>query len=611
MKISRKDAKSAKLFSFGSAQDKPWRLSVLCVSYLQERQRIQMWCKLVALLIAFGLFFSLGATQDDKSYHASSFNVDIVAQHDGSLDVRETVTFNFAGGPFTFVFRELPTDHTDGITTITAGVDGTVWPEGTAAGQVEISGRDPILITWHLPPTNNTTQTFNLNYRVLGVARQTEEADLLLWQALPDEYDYTIYNSRITLSFPADAELLGTPEVTAGSAEVTVEGNQVVATMQDLEENDPLVLQLRFSPGSLISTPPNWQVQQTAQAAQQSRFAWVWVALSALIVIGGILAIVTRVTRTRSGARAAPKVTGIAYEPPDDLPPAMAGLLHTSNGRAGWQHALGTLFDLAGRGILIIEEQPKEAWYQSRDWVIKQVNPGRDLRPHEEQLLEMLFTSKSGEWQESVKMSQLHHLLSSSRWKWYTESLEAEMKAAGLLDAEQLQRGRQLVIAGVMMLMTAALGFILVFLFSRFFGFWPLLPVGALLVISLIAIIAGYGLSPLTPAAMVPAAQWESFHRYLKDVTKRKAAVSSPDMFERYLPHAAAIGLLATWANHFKKEEQAQPPAYFHALNMADNASYMGAFVAMTAASSSSGGAAAGAGAAGAGAAGGGASGAG
>jgi hypothetical protein len=304
-------------------------------------------------------------------------------------------------------------------------------------------------------------------------------------------------------------------------------------------------------------------------------------------------------------------VTGIVYEPPDDLPPAMAGLLHTSNGRPGWQHALGTLFELAGRGILIIEEQPKEAWYQSRDWVIKQVNPANDLRPHEGQLLEMLFTTKSGERQESVKMSQLRQLLSSSRWKWYTESLEAEMKAAGLLDAERLQRGRQLVISGVIMLIVAALGFTLTFLFSRFFGFWPLLPVGVLLVVSLVTMLAGYSLSPLTEEATLPAAQWESFYRYLKDVTKRKAAVSSPDMFERYLPHAAAVGLLATWVNYFKKEEQVRPPVYFRALNMADDASYMGAFVAMTAASSSSGGTAAGAGAAGAGAAGGGASGAG
>jgi hypothetical protein len=557
------------------------------------------------------MFLSLGAAQDDKSYHASSFNVDIVAQHDGSLDVTETVTFNFVGGPFTFVFRELPTDHTDGITGITAGVDGARWSQGTAAGQVEISGRDPIRITWHLPPTSNATQTFDLSYRVLGVARQTENADVLAWQALPDEYDYTIDSSRITLSFPAGAELLETPEITAGSAELAVEGNQIVATMQDLEENDPLVLQLRFSPGTLISAPPNWQVQQAAQLAQQNRFAWVWTSLAALIGAGGILAIVTR---TRSRARPAPKLAGIAYQPhqpPDDLPPAMAGLLHTANGRPGWQHALGTLFDLAGRGILVIEEQPKAAWYQSRDWVIKQVSPAHGLRPHEEQLLEILFTSKSGERQESVNMSQIHHLLSSSRWKWYTESLEAEMKAAGLIDAERLQRGRQLVVTGVILLIIAALAFTLTFLFIRFFGFWPLLPTGAMLVVSLLAIIAGYSLSPLTQEATLPAAQWESFHRYLKDVTKRKAAVSSPNMFEQYLPHAAALGLLAAWTNHFKKEGQARPPAYFRALNMADYESHMGAFVAMTAASSSSGGSAAGAGAAGAGAAGGGASGAG
>jgi hypothetical protein len=34
--VSRKGAKVAKFFSFGFAQDKPLRLGVLCVSYLQK-----------------------------------------------------------------------------------------------------------------------------------------------------------------------------------------------------------------------------------------------------------------------------------------------------------------------------------------------------------------------------------------------------------------------------------------------------------------------------------------------------------------------------------------------------------------------------------------------
>ena len=106
------------------------------------------------------------------------------------------------------------------------------------------------------------------------------------------------------------------------------------------------------------------------------------------------------------------------------------------------------------------------------------------------------------------------------------------------------------------------------------------------------------------------ANEWQSFYQHLKDVTRSKAAVGETNMFNRFLPYAATYGLLHQWAKFFEKEGWTELPPYFHALNRADDGG-MAAFVAMTAASSSSGGSAAGAGAAGAGAAGGGASGAG
>ena len=75
------------------------------------------------------------------------------------------------------------------------------------------------------------------------------------------------------------------------------------------------------------------------------------------------------------------------------------------------------------------------------------------------------------------------------------------------------------------------------------------------------------------------------------------------------MPQAAAFGLLHKWAKRFEKEGVTTLPHYFHAVPGSTN--QIGAFVAMTAATQTSSGAATGAGAAGGGAAGGGASGAG
>ncbi|RPJ39636.1 MAG: DUF2207 domain-containing protein, partial [Chloroflexi bacterium] len=43
-----------------------------------------------------------------KDYSAEQYDVVVQVQTDGSLLVTETIRFRFEGGPFTYVFRELP-----------------------------------------------------------------------------------------------------------------------------------------------------------------------------------------------------------------------------------------------------------------------------------------------------------------------------------------------------------------------------------------------------------------------------------------------------------------------------------------------------------------------
>ena len=60
---------------------------------------------LAILLLLCALPLSVGAA---KSYTAERFDVDWNLTENGTLEVTETVVFRFAGGPFTYVYRELP-----------------------------------------------------------------------------------------------------------------------------------------------------------------------------------------------------------------------------------------------------------------------------------------------------------------------------------------------------------------------------------------------------------------------------------------------------------------------------------------------------------------------
>ena len=119
------------------------------------QRKLWLSLALVGLLLFLGIGSQPATAQNEKSYSADQFDVDVAVQPDGSIMVNERIDFRFVGGPFTFVFRELPTDLTDGIVNISAAVDGDAYPAGTGPGQVEITGQDPIRITWHLPPTSD------------------------------------------------------------------------------------------------------------------------------------------------------------------------------------------------------------------------------------------------------------------------------------------------------------------------------------------------------------------------------------------------------------------------------------------------------------------------
>lgn len=564
-----------------------------------------MWRKMVATLVVLVILLSgvPGALAQEKSYSADRFDVDIAVNQDGSLLITETVVFRFVGEPFTFVFREIPTDHTDGVEIVEASVDGRSYPQGTNAGQVEIDSDDNIRVTWHMEPTANTARTFVLQYRMLGVVRQTETADLLRYQPLPDEFEYTIDSSAVTLRYPSSADLLETPRVTANTAQVDRSGNEVTFTRQNIEPNNTMVLEMTFAKGSLIATPPTWQTRQ----AEQNALAPVWIGASLLVVVAGIIG---AIMLWRSHQQQVKKSTAVYYEPPTNLPPAIAGVLNGSGASPSWSNALATLFDLADRGILSIEEIEKKSIFSGQDFEIVLLEEPSDLRPHENGLLRLLFETK-GLRHKSVKLSKLSSAVTGSQWKKFTEPLEMEIKAAGYIDAERKRRRTWVMASSFIFLILGVLIMIMTAIFENLFGMWPMTIAASFFLVFVLLLSMGSNMTILTDEAKIMAEEWQSFYRHLKDVTRRKAAVGETNMFNRFLPYAATYGLLHQWAKFFEKEGWTQMPPYFHALNRADDGG-MSAFVAMTAASSSSGGSAAGAGAAGAaGAAGGGASGAG
>lgn len=566
--------------------------------------RIRLPIFVIATLI--GLLTLPSMVSGAKSYSADRFDVDVAVQDDGSLLVTETVIFRFSGGPFTYVFRDLPTDHTDGVTVVSAAMDGQTLPPGKDAGQVEIRGRNPIKVRWHFAPTSDSSHTFVLVYRALGVIRMNPDGDLLAWQALPDDYDYPIASSTITVTYPKAVQRIAAPRLRAGDASVETNAGQVRFVAQNLKPKSPFVLELSFAPGSLVTQPPQWQ----ARAAEASRVApalGLFTAALTLLGLGGVAAYLRRYSRPASSTASVVRPT----TPPSRLPPAIAGVIGSSAAAApGWNQALAALFDLAARGALRIEEAPDKKWYRQQDFVLLRQDQPAGLRPHEQAALDLVFNHK-GQMLTSVKLSDLQNRL-TSRLGEFNKAIEQEMQDMGLFDLARHQVKRSLNVASLALLGLLVVAIALCVLIGAMTGLWPiLLPLVAVFIVDMALFIAAGAFSPLSEAGLAEHHQWKAFREHLQEVVKGREPFSLQNtslLFEPNLPFVTGLGLLEPWVKFFQKQGDLTPPAWFSTLAKASDGSEMVIFATLAHSASSAGASGAGAGA---GAAGGGASGAG
>ena len=563
---------------------------------------------LVKAFIAFLLGTLLSSpvlVQEDKGYSANRFDVDVAVQTGGSLHVTEQVDFRFDGGPFTFVFRELPTDHTDGIENIQAGVDGVPWPLGDEPGQVEIEDGDPIRVTWHLPPTTDSTLSFDLSYDALGVVRQAANSDILDWQALPEDYEYTIDTSQVVFTYPPSAVLQDSPVLLEGNGVILqLTKNNVRISSVDLGPDEPIVARLTFEPGMLITSPPAWQAQQRAADS----LAWVWGVLAAIALLGGGFAIIRS---AQPYQRSKHDGKSISYVPPSKLSPALAGVISGHDTAVSWQHALATVFDFAGRGYLTIEEMPDRKWYEGEDFVIRVDSWPVDMLPHEQALMDMVFRDKSGAEIMSVTGTEMSKAVSSGNWNTYKDAVTDELILQDMISPKRQEVTQRYQALALILMVASAIMFVSAFLLREQFGLWTLLLVGAVFVLGFLSFIVSSTISTRTKYGEQMDDAWDPFRRFIEQASKGKEPIVDADLFERYLPYAIAFGVAEGWAKQNEKAGWQEVPSYFRALNQ-DSDFSTAAFIAVIAASSSSGGAAsASASGAGAGAAGGGASGAG
>ena len=577
------------------------------------RLRLISLRSLFVAVLAAALFFPAASALTTKELRIQDFHSDVIVMPDGSVDVTEKIQVHFLGSGWHGLYRSIPVEYVTPqgfnyslFLTVKQITDAT----GRSLKFDSSRERHYRKLKIYIPDADNSTQTISIEYTVSDALRFPEDHDEFYWNVTGDEWTAPIQAASARIVLPVGTTNIRGNVFTGGygsraqDADVEIAGNGVeFRTREPLRIHEGLTVGVAFDKG-FVHEP-------TALDRVSLFLRGNWPLILPVIAFLGMFYIWW--TRGRD-----PRLRPIAaqYEPPDQLSPGEAGTLVDES--ADMRDITASIVDLAVRGYIVIEEHTKERMLglmHDKDYnfiVHKDRSEWSKLKPHEQVLLSGLFSA--GTVGESVSMSSLEN-------HFYKNLPDIKNRIFESLVTHGYYKSRPDTVRSSYIGIGVVVGVIAIWgglsLASRL-GMAP--PAFVIAGILTGAIICGFGW--FMPAhteqgtrALEGILGFEDFLVHVESDRFNKM-IKTPEMFEKFLPYAMALGVEKNWSKAFQGILKEPPNWYrgssfgpnFYAMSFVNDLSYMStrASSALTSAPRSSGGSAFGGGGGGGGFSGGG-----
>jgi uncharacterized membrane protein YgcG len=574
-----------------------------------------------ALLLIGALLLALappaGAQSSDSTIAIESYDALLRVEPEGVLDVTETIRFAFTGR-WNGILRDLSLEHNTAEGRRQKLDVDVVSVTDDAGRALRMERESPDSWTRRLrifvPGAHDAVRTVVIRYRVKNAIRfyfptDSEPGfDELYWNVTGNEWTMPMGGITARIVMPGSALPTRTAVYTgyAGStgrdAEIVVDSVRrtvTFTTTRSMAEGEGMTVAAGWPPGAIASRPSDAEHQALLAAHRRAETMRLWpLGLPLLAFLLGF-----RAWRDR-GRDPKEQSIMVGYEPPDGMTPAEMGTL--IDHEAEMRDVISTLVDLAVRGYVGIEERQEKHLFgliRNTEYVFHLRKPREEwsgLATHESRFLDALFTTaSSGAAWDDIRATFAEAMrVHEAGGELDREAVSTRLAAAGSRPTESVKQSEltnrfykslpgikdgiydRLVERGYYVhrpdkvkgnWMGLGIAALVVGLFGAAFlaGAAPrwISPLGLGVGAGVSAVVlVGFGL--LMPARTHAGARAREaslgFREFLDKVEsdRYKRMITSPEMFERYLPYAMAFGVEKRWARAFD-DLYREPPDWY------------------------------------------------
>ncbi len=499
-----------------------------------------------------------------KDFYFPQVRIEIAVAADGSFVVDEYRTFEFRG-EFRWATYGLSTRTDRGGYRQDVSIDDFSVADGNEARLPAVVTRttDRVEARWDFQ-ARNERKTFHIRYRVSGGVLRHADACELYWQAIGDGWDKPTEAAVATVRLPAPA---------AEIKDLLVFGHGPLSGVARIEDARTAsfrathlaarqILEIRFLwPLGLTDGGTSDGRTLASIRAEEARFVqdtiernrrrletearktdrehfWIRLWLLGLLVLPLLwLPFFLRVWRRAGRDYRFDDIPPYVHEPPSDLSPALVETLLREGEAPTARAYTATIFDLARRGFIEIEDVrvekhglfgPKTS-VDTNLTLRKDLSDGGPLEPFERAVLEVLFVDAAGG--EATKGASLglgalqnylkKHVAEFQPWfQTWTKDVKAEGRARGFIEAESLR------LRNIYLAVTVPL---------------------ALLTLNVVMIVLAAVLIPKMKRRTRPWARenemWKGLKRFLDDFSEFKETPSEAyKLWESYLVYGIVFG---------------------------------------------------------------------